>query len=69
MSFEPSSGYPGNAGAAYGYASMGPYSGGQAELLRAPYADSNCLVLPADAAEKANDYVRCAQGRMDQGGA
>jgi threonine dehydrogenase-like Zn-dependent dehydrogenase len=25
---------PGNAGAAYGYANMGPYNGGQAELLR-----------------------------------
>ncbi len=26
---------PGNAGGAYGYAGMGPYNGGQAELLRA----------------------------------
>src|SRR5512133_2914150 len=25
---------PGNVGAAYGYAGMGPYNGGQAELLR-----------------------------------
>jgi len=48
---------PGNAGAAYGYANMGPYSGGQAELLRVPYADFNCLVLPPDAQEKENDYV------------
>lgn len=48
---------PGNAGAAYGYAEMGPYSGGQAELLRVPYADFNCLVLPPDAVEKENDYV------------
>jgi len=48
---------PPNAGAAYGYASMGPYSGGQAELLRVPYADWNALVLPADAREKQNDYV------------
>ncbi|TCS38033.1 threonine dehydrogenase-like Zn-dependent dehydrogenase [Paucimonas lemoignei] len=48
---------PGNAGAAYGYAEMGPYSGGQAELLRVPYADFNCLVLPPDAEEKENDYV------------
>jgi NADPH:quinone reductase-like Zn-dependent oxidoreductase len=30
---------PGNAGAAYGYAEMGPYQGGQAEFLRVPYAD------------------------------
>ncbi|MDB5761441.1 MAG: zinc-binding dehydrogenase family protein [Herminiimonas sp.] len=48
---------PGNAGAAYGYAGMGPYSGGQAEYLRVPYADFNCLVLPPDAEEKENDYV------------
>src|SRR6201992_2794612 len=48
---------PGNAGAAYGYADMGPYSGGQAELLRVPYADWNALVLPEDAQERENDYV------------
>jgi threonine dehydrogenase-like Zn-dependent dehydrogenase len=48
---------PGTAGAAYGFAGMGPYSGGQAELLRVPYGDYNCLVLPEDAKEKENDYV------------
>jgi glutathione-independent formaldehyde dehydrogenase len=48
---------PGFAGGAYGYASMGPYNGGQAELLRVPYGDVNCLRLPPDAAEKQNDYV------------
>lgn len=48
---------PGSAGAAYGYAEMGPYSGGQAEFLRVPYADFNCLQLPEDAKEKENDYV------------
>ena len=48
---------PGNAGGAYGFAGMGPYSGGQAELLRVPYGDFNCLVLPKDASEKENDYV------------
>jgi threonine dehydrogenase-like Zn-dependent dehydrogenase len=48
---------PGSVGAAYGYAEMGPYSGGQAELLRVPYADFNCLLLPPDAVEKENDYV------------
>jgi len=48
---------PGNAGAAYGYAGMGPYNGGQAELLRVPYGDFNCLVLPEDAEEKQADYV------------
>lgn len=51
---------PGSAGAAYGYAAMGPYSGGQAELLRVPYADFNCLVLPEDAPEKQEDYVMLA---------
>jgi glutathione-independent formaldehyde dehydrogenase len=33
-------------GAAYGYAQMGPYRGGQAEYLRVPYADFNLLTLP-----------------------
>jgi glutathione-independent formaldehyde dehydrogenase len=48
---------PGSAGAAYGFADMGPYSGGQAEFLRVPFADFNCLKLPEDAQEKQNDYV------------
>ena len=48
---------PGTAGGAYGFAGMGPYSGGQAEFLRVPYGDFNCLVLPRDAQEKENDYV------------
>jgi glutathione-independent formaldehyde dehydrogenase len=51
---------PDHAGAAYGYADMGPYQGGQAELLRVPYADFNCLVLPPDAPEKQTDYVMLA---------
>jgi glutathione-independent formaldehyde dehydrogenase len=37
---------PGFAGGAYGYVAMGPYTGGQAEMLRVPYADFNCLKLP-----------------------
>lgn len=48
---------PGNAGAAYGYAGMGPYSGGQAEYLRVPYADFNCLKLPEDSQDRQADYV------------
>jgi glutathione-independent formaldehyde dehydrogenase len=48
---------PGMAGAAYGFAGMGPYSGGQAEYLRVPYADVNCLKLPDDATAKEKDYV------------
>lgn len=51
---------PGSAGAAYGFAEMGPYSGGQAEYLRVPYGDYNCLVLPRDSVEKENDYVMLA---------
>ena len=30
----------------YGYTGMGPYRGGQAEQLRVPFADFNCLKLP-----------------------
>ena len=37
---------PGFAGGAYGYVAMGPYRGGQAEYVRVPYADFNCLKLP-----------------------
>ncbi|WP_116040811.1 glutathione-independent formaldehyde dehydrogenase [Amycolatopsis palatopharyngis] len=37
---------PGFAGGAYGYVGMGPYKGGQAEFLRVPFADFNCLQLP-----------------------
>ena len=48
---------PGMAGAAYGFAGMGPYAGGQAQLLRVPYGDFNALVLPPDATEKERDYT------------
>lgn len=51
---------PGTAGAAYGFAAMGPWQGGQAEYLRVPYADFNCLWLPEDAQEKENDYAMLA---------
>lgn len=37
---------PGAHGGAYGYVGMGPYRGGQAERLRVPFADQNCLTLP-----------------------
>jgi glutathione-independent formaldehyde dehydrogenase len=42
-----------SAGAAYGYAAMGPYSGGQAEYVRVPFADFNALKLPG----KPNDEL------------
>ena len=37
---------PGFAGGAYGFVSMGPWVGGQAELMQVPFADFNCLPLP-----------------------
>jgi glutathione-independent formaldehyde dehydrogenase len=51
---------PKMAGAAYGFADMGPWPGGQAELLRVPWGDFNCLRLGEDADEKASDYVMLA---------
>jgi len=43
-------------GAAYGYANMGPYDGGQAEFLRVPWADFNLLTLPPGA-DHENDFT------------
>ncbi len=39
----------------YGYAGMGPYPGGQAEYLRVPYADFNCLKLPGEPGDELED--------------
>jgi glutathione-independent formaldehyde dehydrogenase len=50
---------PGFAGGAYGYVAMGPYPGGQAEHLRVPFADFNCLKLPPGPDSDA-DYVLLA---------
>jgi glutathione-independent formaldehyde dehydrogenase len=50
---------PGFAGGAYGYVAMGPYRGGQAEYVRVPYADFNCLTLPAGT-EHETDFVMLA---------
>lgn len=41
--------------AAYGYVDMGPYRGGQAELLRVPYGDFNCLKLPGQPGDELED--------------
>ena len=46
---------PGMAGAACGFADMGPWPGSQAEVLRVPWADFNCLRLPEGAREKQDD--------------
>src|SRR5579863_3475071 len=35
--------HPGATGAAYGYPGMGTYRGANAQLLRVPFADANCL--------------------------
>jgi threonine dehydrogenase-like Zn-dependent dehydrogenase len=51
---------PGNAGAGYGYAGLGELQGGQAEYLRVPYGDFNCLKLPEGAEEREDDYVMLA---------
>ena len=52
---------PEGATAGYGYAGMGPYRGGQAEYLRVPFADFNCLKLPGkEADEFEDDFVLLA---------
>lgn len=48
---------PGIAGGAYGFADMGGWAGGQAEYLRVPWGDFQCLRLPEDAKGKQNDYT------------
>ena len=48
---------PGVAGGAYGFADMGGWAGGQAEYLRVPWGDFQCLRLPEDAKGKQNDYT------------
>lgn len=50
---------PGFGGGAYGYVSMGPYRGGQAEYLRVPFADFNCLKLPPGD-DHENDFAMLA---------
>ena len=50
---------PGFAGGAYGYVAMGPYMGGQAQLLRVPFADFNALKLPPGT-EHEEDFVLLA---------
>lgn len=50
---------PGFAGGAYGYVAMGPWTGGQAEYVRVPYADFNCLKLP-EGTENERDFILLA---------
>ncbi|HOB37535.1 MAG TPA: glutathione-independent formaldehyde dehydrogenase [Methanomassiliicoccaceae archaeon] len=52
---------PQGAGAAYGYVTMGPYRGAQAEMLRVPRADWACLKLPGRPGDDKEDaYVMLA---------
>jgi glutathione-independent formaldehyde dehydrogenase len=46
---------PGGFGAAYGYAGMGDYRGAQAELLRVPFADANCVRVPGEPFDERED--------------
>jgi glutathione-independent formaldehyde dehydrogenase len=46
---------PEGASAAYGYAGMGPFAGGQAEFVLVPHADFNCLKLPGTPGDQWED--------------
>jgi glutathione-independent formaldehyde dehydrogenase len=53
--------HPGAAGAAYGYPGMGDYPGTQAELVRVPFGDANCLRLPGEPGDDwEHDFVLLA---------
>jgi len=52
---------PGDFGAAYGYAGMGSYRGAQAERLRVPFADANCVPVPGEPGDAwEDDFVLLA---------
>ncbi|MBV8218665.1 MAG: aldehyde dehydrogenase, partial [Solirubrobacterales bacterium] len=52
---------PGSFGAAYGYAGMGHYRGAQAQLLRVPFADANCVRVPGEPLDdREDDFVLLA---------
>jgi glutathione-independent formaldehyde dehydrogenase len=52
---------PGSAGGAYGYPGMGDYPGTQAELVRVPFGDANCLRLPGEPGDQhEHDFVLLA---------
>jgi glutathione-independent formaldehyde dehydrogenase len=52
---------PGSFGAAYGYPRMGGYRGTQAELVRVPFGDANCLRLPGEPGDDwEHDFVLLA---------
>lgn len=50
-----------SAGGAYGYVNMGPYRGAQAEYLRVPFAERNCLKVPGEPGDEwEDDFVLLA---------
>jgi glutathione-independent formaldehyde dehydrogenase len=52
---------PEGPGAAYGYVGMGPYRGAQAQLLRVPWADANCIPVPGEPGDSyEGDFVLLA---------
>ncbi len=54
---------PEGASAAYGYAGMGPYAGGQAEFVLVPHADFHCLKLPGTPLDEwEHDFLLLADG-------
>lgn len=46
---------PKSHGGGFGYSGMGPFRGGQAELLQVPFADFNCLKLPGKPGDELED--------------
>ena len=53
--------YPGHVGGAYAMPGMGPFRGSQAELVRVPFADANCVILPGESGdEHEDDFVLIA---------
>ncbi len=46
---------PEGVGGGYGYAGLGPYQGGQAEYIRVPFADFNCLKVPGTPGDEFED--------------
>lgn len=46
---------PEGVSAGYGYVGMGPYKGGQAEFLRVPFGEVNCLKIPGKPGDALED--------------
>jgi glutathione-independent formaldehyde dehydrogenase len=46
---------PKSHGGGYGYSGLGGYRGGQAEMVRVPFADYNCLKLPGTPCDEFED--------------